>query len=67
MPGNPLEEGNKVYDIIREVRVRKGLVPEIPGIDKVLLTLLLIISSTTNYKITRSDLGSLIIEEFSHI
>jgi hypothetical protein len=34
MPGNPLEEGNKVYDIIRDVRVRKGLVPEIPGMDK---------------------------------
>jgi elongation factor 2 len=34
MPGNPLEEGNKVFDIIKEVRVRKGLAPDIPGIDK---------------------------------
>ncbi|KAG2225502.1 hypothetical protein INT45_010329, partial [Circinella minor] len=34
MTGNPLEEGNKVYDIIRSVRTRKGLVPDIPGLDK---------------------------------
>ncbi|KAL3897875.1 MAG: hypothetical protein SGCHY_003113, partial [Lobulomycetales sp.] len=32
MPGNPLEEGNKVFDIIKDVRVRKGLKPEIPAL-----------------------------------
>ena len=34
MSGNPLEAGNKVYDIIRAVRKRKGLVEDIPGLDK---------------------------------
>ncbi|KAG0164639.1 Elongation factor 2, partial [Apophysomyces sp. BC1034] len=34
MAGNPLEAGNKVYDIIRTVRKRKGLVEDIPGLDK---------------------------------
>jgi elongation factor 2 len=34
MGGNPLEPGNKVYDIIRAVRKRKGLVEDIPGLDK---------------------------------
>ncbi|KAF7726938.1 Elongation factor 2 [Apophysomyces ossiformis] len=34
MAGNPLEAGNKVYDIIRAVRKRKGLVEDIPGLDK---------------------------------
>ncbi|KAI9475397.1 MAG: elongation factor 2 [Benjaminiella poitrasii] len=34
MSGNPLEAGNKVYDIIRAVRKRKGLTEDIPGLDK---------------------------------
>ncbi|KAI8377517.1 elongation factor 2 [Radiomyces spectabilis] len=34
MSGNPLEAGNKVYDIIRAVRKRKGLVEDIPGLDR---------------------------------
>jgi elongation factor 2 len=34
MNGNPTEEGNKVYDMIRAVRKRKGLVEDIPGLDK---------------------------------
>ncbi|KAG1446394.1 hypothetical protein G6F55_011562 [Rhizopus delemar] len=34
MSGNPCEEGNKVYDIIRAVRKRKGLTEDIPGLDK---------------------------------
>jgi elongation factor 2 len=34
MSGNPLEAGNKVYDIIRTVRKRKGLVEDIPGLDR---------------------------------
>ncbi|CEI86082.1 Putative ZYRO0D11044p [Rhizopus microsporus] len=34
MSGNPLEAGNKVYDIVRDVRTRKGLTPDIPGLDK---------------------------------
>jgi elongation factor 2 len=34
MSGNPLEAGNKVYDIIRTVRKRKGLTEDIPGLDK---------------------------------
>ncbi|KAL0086698.1 elongation factor 2 [Phycomyces blakesleeanus] len=34
MTGNPLEAGNKVYDIIRAVRKRKGLTEDIPGLDK---------------------------------
>ncbi|KAI8336580.1 elongation factor 2 [Chlamydoabsidia padenii] len=34
MPGDPLIAGNKVYDIVRAVRKRKGLVEDIPGLDK---------------------------------
>ncbi|CAM0135531.1 translation elongation factor 2 [Umbelopsis sp. WA50703] len=34
MVGSPIEAGNKVYDIIRNVRKRKGLVEDIPGLDK---------------------------------
>ncbi|KAL1934061.1 hypothetical protein VTP01DRAFT_6243 [Rhizomucor pusillus] len=34
MTGDPLEAGNKVYDIIRAVRKRKGLAEDIPGLDK---------------------------------
>jgi elongation factor 2 len=34
MNGNPTVEGNKTYDIIRNVRKRKGLVEDIPGLDK---------------------------------
>ncbi|SAL96738.1 hypothetical protein [Absidia glauca] len=34
MSGDPLEAGNKVYDIVRNVRKRKGLVEDIPGLDK---------------------------------
>ncbi|KAI8097416.1 elongation factor 2 [Halteromyces radiatus] len=34
MNGNPLEAGNKVYDIIRDVRKRKGLTEDIPGLDR---------------------------------
>jgi elongation factor 2 len=34
MNGDPLEAGNKVYDILRAVRKRKGLVEDIPGLDK---------------------------------
>ncbi|ORZ11975.1 elongation factor 2 [Absidia repens] len=34
MPGDPLEGGNKVYDIVRNVRKRKGLAEEIPALDK---------------------------------
>jgi len=34
--GNPLEEGNKVFDIVRAIRVRKGLVPEVPPLDRYL-------------------------------
>ncbi|OZJ04187.1 Elongation factor 2 [Bifiguratus adelaidae] len=33
MSGSPLEPGNKVYDIIRAVRKRKGLVEDIPKLD----------------------------------
>eukprot|EP00158_Paraphelidium_tribonemae_P006078 Partr_v1_DN27666_c0_g1_i1_m64711 putative Elongation factor len=33
MTGNPLESGNKVYDIVKGVRVRKGLKDEVPGLD----------------------------------
>jgi elongation factor 2 len=34
MSGDPLEPGNKVYDIVRNVRKRKGLVEDIPGLEK---------------------------------
>ena len=34
MNGNPTEPGNKPYDILRAVRKRKGLVEDIPGLDK---------------------------------
>ncbi|CAO3576313.1 unnamed protein product [Absidia cylindrospora] len=34
MTGDPLEIGNKVYDIVRTVRKRKGLVEDIPALDK---------------------------------
>ncbi|KAL1915707.1 uncharacterized protein VTP21DRAFT_3041 [Calcarisporiella thermophila] len=34
MPGNPLESGNKVYDIITGVRKRKGLSEEVPPLDR---------------------------------
>ncbi|KAI8973898.1 elongation factor 2 [Pilobolus umbonatus] len=34
MSGNPLEVGNKVYTLIREVRHRKGLSEDIPSLDK---------------------------------
>ena len=34
MNGSPLEPGNKTYDIIRAVRKRKGLVEDIPGLDR---------------------------------
>ncbi|KAI8084892.1 elongation factor 2 [Halteromyces radiatus] len=34
MNGNPLEAGNKVYDIIRDVRKRKGLTEDIPGLER---------------------------------
>jgi len=34
MTGNPLEEGNKVYDIVTGVRVRKGLNKEVPTLDR---------------------------------
>ena len=33
MPGDPLESGNKVYDIVKAVRVRKGLKEEVPSLD----------------------------------
>jgi len=36
MSGSPLEAGNKVYDVIRTVRKRKGLVEDIPGLDRYL-------------------------------
>lgn len=36
MNGSPTEAGNKVYDIIRAVRKRKGLVEDIPGLDRYL-------------------------------
>ncbi|KAH8555534.1 elongation factor 2 [Umbelopsis sp. PMI_123] len=34
MSGSPVEPGNKVYDIIRAVRKRKGLTEDIPGLDR---------------------------------
>jgi elongation factor 2 len=34
MNGSPTEPGNKVYDIIRAVRKRKGLTEDIPGLDR---------------------------------
>ncbi|KAI9316491.1 elongation factor 2 [Dichotomocladium elegans] len=34
MTGDPLVPGNKVYDIIRAVRKRKGLAEDIPGLEK---------------------------------
>ncbi|KAJ1985477.1 translation elongation factor 2 [Dimargaris cristalligena] len=34
MSGNPTEPGSKVYDIMRAVRERKGLVADIPGLDR---------------------------------
>jgi elongation factor 2 len=30
MDGNPTEPGNKVHEIVREIRVRKGLAPDVP-------------------------------------
>jgi elongation factor 2 len=34
--GNPTEEGNKVHEIVRGIRVRKGLDPEVPPLDRFL-------------------------------
>ncbi|CAO3658249.1 unnamed protein product [Umbelopsis ramanniana] len=34
MSGSPIEVGNKVYDIIRAVRRRKGLPEDVPGLEK---------------------------------
>jgi elongation factor 2 len=34
MGSNHFEPGNKVYDMIYAVRKRKGLVKDIPGLDK---------------------------------
>ncbi|KAF7727971.1 Elongation factor 2 [Apophysomyces ossiformis] len=34
MSGDPMEPGNQVYKIVREVRKRKGLAEDIPGLDK---------------------------------
>ncbi|KAJ3272907.1 Elongation factor 2 [Terramyces sp. JEL0728] len=34
MGGNPTQPGNKPYEILRAVRKRKGLVEDIPGLDK---------------------------------
>ncbi|KAJ8662466.1 elongation factor 2 [Lichtheimia ornata] len=34
MSGDPMTAGNKVYDIVRNVRRRKGLAEDIPGLDK---------------------------------
>ena len=34
MNGNPLEAGNKVYDIVKGIRKRKGLSEEVPSLDK---------------------------------
>lgn len=34
MKGNPFEEGNEVYEVVRATRTRKGLKPELPDLDK---------------------------------
>jgi len=34
--GDPLTEGNKVFDIVRAIRVRKGLDPVVPPLDRFL-------------------------------
>merc|ERR1712127_1162009 len=34
--GNPVEPGNKVYVIVRAIRVRKGLAPDVPPLDRYL-------------------------------
>ncbi|KAJ1984777.1 translation elongation factor 2 [Dimargaris verticillata] len=34
MNGTPLEAGNKVYDIVRGIRKRKGLSEDVPGLDR---------------------------------
>jgi elongation factor 2 len=34
MAGNPTEAGNKVYDIVRGIRKRKGLSEDVPSLDK---------------------------------
>lgn len=33
MPGSPLEKGSKLEELVRGIRVRKGLKPEIPSLD----------------------------------
>ncbi|CAO3634839.1 unnamed protein product [Cunninghamella echinulata] len=33
LDGNPLEPGNKAYDIVRELRIQKGLSKDIPSFD----------------------------------
>lgn len=34
MNGSPLEAGNKVYDIVRDIRKRKGLSEDVPTLDR---------------------------------
>ena len=34
MNGSPIEAGNKIYDVVRAIRKRKGLVEDVPGYDK---------------------------------
>lgn len=33
MPGSPLDKGTKIEDLVRGIRTRKGLKPEIPSLD----------------------------------
>jgi len=34
MNGNPLEKGSKLETLVTDIRKRKGLKPEIPGLDQ---------------------------------
>lgn len=34
MNGSPLEKGGKMEEMIMKIRTRKGLVPEIPTLDR---------------------------------
>ncbi|KAI0686016.1 P-loop containing nucleoside triphosphate hydrolase protein [Cytidiella melzeri] len=33
MPGSPLEKGSKLEEIVKKIRIRKGLKPDIPSLD----------------------------------
>jgi len=33
LPGDPLAEGNQVYDIVKAIRKRKGLKEDVPELD----------------------------------